>query len=143
MAEIATETPEPRVRATAVAKLTDQALLAKVATVSGRTADEDGTAWRAAVAKVTDPGLLASMVTEAPEPTIRVAAVAKVTDQELLARIATADWDETVRAVAVRKLANQTLLARIATTDRDGTVSGSRRCDAHGSNFAGEDSYSG
>ena len=74
----------------AVEKLTDQAILAKIA--------------------VEDKGHKTF--------SIRLAAVKKINDQALLAKIAVEDWYEDIRHTAVQNLANQAVLARIAMEDK-------------------------
>jgi len=112
LAKVAVEDKDPDVRIAAVAKLTDQALLAKLA-VKDRAPD----VRKAAVAKLTDQALLAKLAVEDRDTNIRRAAVAKLTDQALLARLAVEDKDLDVRKAAVAKLTNQGLLTRLATAD--------------------------
>jgi len=85
----------PEVRIGAVANLTDQALLAKVAIE-----DKEPDVRRAAVDKLTDQALLAKMAIEDKEPYVRRTAVEKLTDQVVLAKVAFEDKDDWVRKAA-------------------------------------------
>ena len=100
---------------TVVRKLTDQALLAKIA-VESRDAD----VRRAAVRKLTDQALLAKIAVEDTDhPDVRITAIEKLTDHALLAKIAIKDEDSSVRSAAIEKLTDQALLADLAVEDTD------------------------
>ncbi|MDI6451706.1 hypothetical protein [Anaerobaca lacustris] len=104
----------PNVRQAAVRRVTNQALLAKVAVE-----DEDGNVRGAAVAKLTDQALLAKVAVGDKDGNVRGAAVERLTDQALLAKVAVEDEDGNVRRLAVAKLTDQALLAKVAVEDRD------------------------
>jgi hypothetical protein len=91
----------------AVGKLTDQAVLAKIA-VQDKVRD----VRLAAVKKLTDQAVLAKFALE--ELDIGRAAVGKLTDQALLAKIAVEGKYDEAREAAVEKLTDQALLAKIA-----------------------------
>jgi hypothetical protein len=117
----------------AVAKLTDQGLLAKVA-VEGH----DDRVRISAVQKLSDQALLAKVAKEASDPYVRRVAlsgvaVAGLSDQGFLAKMAIEDSDGGVRLVAVQKLSDQALLARVtrdASDPRVRSVALSRVADA-------------
>ena len=112
------------VRKAAVEKLTDQAVLAKIAKT-----DSD---WRVrtvafekltgAIAKLTDQAVLAEIAKTGSESLVRKVAVRKLTAQALLAEIAKTDSESDVRKEAVEKLTDQAVLAKIAKTDSESDV---------------------
>ena len=85
LAKIAVESKDPIVRGTAVGKLTDQALRAKIA----------------AVAELTDQASLAKIAVESKDPIVRGAAAGKLTDQAALAKIAVESEDPVIRTKAI------------------------------------------
>ena len=100
------------VRRVAVEKLTNQALLAKIATT-----DSDGLVREVAVGKITDQALLAKIATTDNHAYVGQVAVGKITDQALLAKIATRDSDSSdssVRQAAVENLTDTALLNDLA-----------------------------
>ena len=107
------------VRETAVAKLTDQAVLAHIAKT-----DSYFRVREAAIEKLADQTVLADIAKTDSEWQVRQAAVWKLTDQTVLADVAKTDSDPVVRQAAVRKLTDQTVLADIAKTDSERTVRG-------------------
>jgi hypothetical protein len=100
----------------AIRKLTDQALLAKIALES-----QYGNARQAAVLKLTDQTLLAKIALGDKETKVRQAAVSKLTDQALLVRIAIEPGDIGLRFVALGKLTGPAALARVA-LEGDGQI---------------------
>jgi uncharacterized DUF497 family protein len=111
------ESKDARVRWFAVGKLTDPALLAKVAI-----RDEDGKVREAAVGKLTDQDALTNVVIESKDARVRWFAVGKLTDQALLAKIAIEDPEEYVGSSAAEKLTDQDAVARVAVESKDGSV---------------------
>lgn len=101
-------------RREAVANITDQSLLMRVALE-----DESAAVRMAAMEKVTDQSLLARMAIDDKSESVRKAAVEKVTDQALLEKVArehsTANLFGEVRLAAVERLTDQAALARMAT----------------------------
>jgi hypothetical protein len=117
LAKIAVEDTNADVRYLAVKKLTDQAVLAKIAVK-----DREPYVRRAAVQNLTDQAALAKVAVEDKEWRIRDSAVEKLTDQALLAKIAVEATEASVRPAAVRNLTDQALLAKIAVNDKDPDV---------------------
>ena len=117
LAKIAVEDTNADVRYLAVKKLTDQAVLAKIAVK-----DREPYVRRAAVQNLTDQAALAKVAVEDKEWRIRDSAVEKLTDQALLAKIAVEATEASVRPAAVRNLTDQALLAKIAVNDKDSDV---------------------
>jgi hypothetical protein len=111
------EDKDGSVRGVAMAKLTDQSLLGKIAAEA-----TDADVRSAAVAKLTDQTLLAKIAVEDKDGSLRSAAMANLTDQGLLGKIAVAATDASVRSAAVAKLADRPLLAKIAAKDKDAGV---------------------
>jgi hypothetical protein len=111
------ESEDISVRTAAVERLTDQAVLAKVAI-----GDKDEYVRRAAVERLTDQAVLAKVAIEDKDENVRETAVRKITDQALLTRVAIGDKDEYVRRAAVERLTDQAVLAKVAIGDKDGNV---------------------
>lgn len=80
----------------AVRKLTDQALLAKVAV-----GDENGGVGQAAVGRLTGQAALAKVAFEGKASSVRIAAIGKLTDQTALAKVAENGGDRSVSAAAI------------------------------------------
>ena len=78
--------PDISAREFAVARLTNQATLIKVAT-----GDRDSVVRKVAVAKLTDQPTLGGIATEDPDSSVRMEAVAKLSEQATLVKIATSD----------------------------------------------------
>ncbi|MGB2808454.1 MAG: HEAT repeat domain-containing protein [Sedimentisphaerales bacterium] len=116
-ADIASNAKDGIFRKIAVAKLTDQKLLGKIA---GE--DESHIVRMEAVANLTDPNFLRIIATEDKSWEVRVAAVEKLKDQKLLEKIAVKDLVPNVRRKAVANLIDQPLLWRIAVKGRDSSV---------------------
>ncbi|MGO9093761.1 MAG: hypothetical protein ACLQGV_00920 [Bryobacteraceae bacterium] len=93
----------------AIRKLTDQALLAKIALES-----QYASARQAAVLKLTDQSLLVKIALQDQQANVRQAAVDSLNDQALLATLAIQSKYTPVRVAAINKLTDQVLLARIA-----------------------------
>ena len=70
------DSKDPKVRLAAVEKLTDEAMLAKVALE-----DESWDVRRTSIEKLTDQALLAKVAVEATDWTVRKIAITKLTDQ--------------------------------------------------------------
>ena len=99
-------------RVKAVASITDQSVLAKLAEE-----DADDSVRKAAVEKLTDQTALAK-IAEANVYDVRMTAVERLTDQSLLAEVAERldDFDSVLGAAVVAKLTDQGLLSRVAKT---------------------------
>jgi hypothetical protein len=117
LAEIATTDRDERVRTSAVSNLTDLGLLAKIAR-----SDEHKDVRQAAVKGLTDQTLLAKIAVADRAPEVRACAAAKLADQATLGRVAKMDQDPYVRAAAARKLTDERLLDELATTDKHEVV---------------------
>jgi hypothetical protein len=102
------------VREAAVAKLTDQALLAQIAQT-----DSSGVVRDTAVEKLEDQALLAQVAKTDSDAEVRVRAVTRLTDQALLAQVAKTANDAEVRRLALINLTDQAVLAQVAGTDTD------------------------
>jgi hypothetical protein len=117
LAKVALNTNNYTVQVAAAGKLTDQALLSKVAVE----AHDEGVRV-AAVKRLTDQALLTKVALQPlsfDNEDVIVAAVEKLTDQALLAKIATKNGNIGVRAAAVRTLTDQALKAQIAMGDKE------------------------
>jgi len=101
----------------AVADLTDQALLAKIAVQLRDGAVSD--IRKDAVEKLTDQGVLAQVAIEDKDEVVRRAAVDRLTDQATLAKIAVEDKYEVSRRAAVGRITNQAFLAKISERAED------------------------
>lgn len=117
LAKIAVETMDSDVRAAAVRKLTDQAVLAKIAVE-----DKDRYVRSAAANKLTDQSLLEKIAVEDKTDVVRYNAVMKLTDQAMLEKITVEEKDRNVRLAAAKKLTHQALLEKIAVADNDWNV---------------------
>jgi hypothetical protein len=118
LAKIAVKEENPDVRQAAVYKLTDQALLAKIAVE-----DNNQYVRSAAVINLTDQNVLAKIVIEAVDFRFDVReAFLHLTDQALLARIAIEAKNEDVRKNAVKDLTDQALRTKIAVEANDADV---------------------
>lgn len=107
--QIAVEDKDATIRRSAVAQLTDQALLAKIAME-----DEDREVRTTALSTLTDQAQIEKVAREAKDESIR-----RTAEQTVLARAAVNGTDASVRLSAVEKLMDQTLLATIAQSDSD------------------------
>jgi hypothetical protein len=105
------------VRRAAVAKVTEQPLLAQIAME-----DLDGGVRRAAADAITDQGLLAKIALESTDPNLQLASISKITDQNVLAKLSLQGNDAEVRLASVAKVADQSTLAKSALEDRDTRV---------------------
>ena len=97
----------------AVAKLTNQALIAQIAKN-----DANEFVRHVAVERLTDQGVLSDIAKNDQEYYVRLGAVKKLTDQTLLAFIAKNDRHENVRSEAVKKVNAQSILADVALNDK-------------------------
>lgn len=103
--QIATEGPAD-IRAAAVAKLEDPALLEALAVSTNESYDVRS----AALSAMQDDGALMRMAgSEALDPSLRSIAVQKIRDEEFLARMVRAEPLETLRDGAFRSVTNETL----------------------------------
>jgi len=112
LAEVATKDIDDRVRLTAVDRLTDQVTLARLATE-----DKDGFVREAAVLRLSNQTVLKKLALKDRDARIRAAAVAGLTDQALLLQRANNDSDYGVRLTAIANMTDQTLLARLQSHD--------------------------
>ena len=118
LAKIAVNEENSLVRMAAVYKLTDQALLAKIAV-----GDNDQYVRSAAVEHLTDQTVLVKIAIEANDIGYDVReAFLHLTDQALLARIAVEAKNKDVRKLAVKDLTDQALRAKIAVEAKDADV---------------------
>ena len=118
LAKIAFNEQNPDVRQAAVYKLTDQALLTKIAE-----GDNNEYVRSAAVINLTDQAVLARIAIEANDFGFDVReAFLHLTDQALLARIAVEARNADVRVNAVKDLTDQALLAKIAVEAKNADV---------------------
>jgi hypothetical protein len=119
LAKIAVEDKEASIRLQALSqvKVPEQRLLAKIAVE-----DVDAGLRMNAANRLTDQQLRASIAVEDKDAGVRANAAAGLSDQVLLAKIAAEDKDPRPRRVATGRQADQTLLARIAVQDNDGNV---------------------
>ncbi len=101
----------------AVEKLTDQALLSKVALDA-----QDLYIRKAAAEKLTEETVLIKVAMEDTNSYVRIVAVEKLTDQSILAKVAMTDEDVYVRQAAVSKMTDQAVLSRLAATDKNVNV---------------------
>jgi len=109
------EAPEKAAaRLTAVAQLTDQAALARVATE-----DKDSTVRAAAVNRLVDQAALARVALEDRDSAVRGAAVDRLANQATLARVAIEDKELSVKRAAFEKLTDQGALAQVAIEGKD------------------------
>lgn len=99
------------IRRAATRKLTDQTILAGVATH-----DRDASVRGAAVEKLTDQAFLADVARTCPDANTCIAALRKLTDQVLLAEIARSNREPSVRVAAAIALTDRTVLAQVART---------------------------
>jgi uncharacterized protein YigA (DUF484 family) len=114
LARVATLAGEPEVRMAAALKLTDRGLLARIALF-----DKDDFASSAAVSKLADQALLAKIAIEALNDRARLDAAHRLDDQALLAELAVRPSNEYVRKAAISKLNDEKALASIALGDSD------------------------
>ncbi len=129
LAKIAKSDNDPGVRAAAVGKLTDFALLTQVAReayagIGGETERAyERQDYAAAIRRLADKTVVADQaeviktVREAKDRLLREVAVARLTDQALLSTIAMTDGDVEMRRAAVSSLTDKDLLAKIAKND--------------------------
>jgi hypothetical protein len=115
LAKVALEDKDSGVRVTAVGKLIDQTLLAKVALE----ANEKGIRSYA-VERLKDQALLTKVALQGePSDDVPWAAVAKLADQAALAKVALEDRVPGIRGAAVIRLTDQAALAKVAIADSD------------------------
>jgi len=112
LAKVAVADVDWNVRATAFHKLTNQAALAKVA-IEGKTGFP-----HAAVEKVTDQALLVRVAVEASDSDVRRIAVEKLTDDDALVKVAIESEHSNAGFAAIKKLTNQAALAKVAVEGR-------------------------
>jgi len=108
------------IRRSAVSRLSDEALLAKIAKT-----DRAPGVRIAAVRELrgsAQGALLSEIARTDCDEDVREAAVDRLDDQDVLAEIAGTNSNKRVRWLAVKKLSNQTLLAEIAKTDNDENI---------------------
>jgi hypothetical protein len=119
LAKVAVEATDADARAVAVGELTDQAVLAKIAVE-----DKDWYVRKVAVGKLTDKAVLAKIAVEDLNSDIRQAAVGNwnLNDQALLTKIAVEDKSAYVGRAAVGKLTDQGLLAKVAIESKESEV---------------------
>jgi len=123
LAKVALDNKDWAVRDAALDKLTNQAVLAKLAVKAA--ADEDDVLKPigvGAVKKLTDQTLLAKIAMELQYGYIGYAAWDALKDQAVLAQIAQQAEDPGNRISALKKLTDQVLLAKIAEEDKDKDV---------------------
>jgi uncharacterized DUF497 family protein len=96
-------------RSVAVKKLTNQAVLARIAVE-----DENRFVRHDAVNTLTDQSQLAKIVVEHKDYKMRLAAVEKLNNQSLLKKIAMEAKNLEIRCAAVKRLTDQELLVRLA-----------------------------
>ena len=105
------------VRWTAVARVTDQIVLAEIA--------KNDRAWRVrekAIERLTDQTALAEIVKRERESSTVSKAVARLTHQTVLAEIAKPDCPWLIRHKAIESVTDETVLAEIARRDSDGRL---------------------
>jgi len=112
---------DSRVRDVAAEKLTDQALLAKVA-LNGKFSDVRMIAAENLIDQTLAQKVYADIAKNGANSYVRKAAIEKLTDQDELADIAKNDTDRYVRNGAVAKLTDQDVLAYVAKNDTDRDV---------------------
>ena len=101
----------------AVEQITDQALLAKVASSASET-----DVRIAAIRKLTDQSTLAKIAMEDDSYFISQAAIGNLTDQPTLEKIALGRKSSFLRGEAINKLTNPKILEKIAMEDEDSNV---------------------
>jgi hypothetical protein len=104
--------PSREVRAEAVSRLNDQALVNSIAR-----GDSDPMVRKAAVEKISEFRLLADIAQQDSSQAVRAAATGRLQDQSLLQRIARTDRDWSVRLMALQRVNQQSLVAELARTD--------------------------
>jgi hypothetical protein len=109
LAKIAVESTDPVARRTAVVMIEDQAVLASIARN-----ERDAEVRKTAIERLSDQAVLTKIAHDDADVTARRAAVGKLTDQAGLIKIAQDDADATVRGAALDKVTDQAVLARIA-----------------------------
>jgi hypothetical protein len=115
LARIARRDARPEVRKEAVARLSDPGVLRRILA-----SDEDGAVRAAALAGLPgDPPLFRSLAVEDPSPRVRFQAVARLLDPVLLSRICRNDVSPTVRSTALRRLTDRQALATLARSHPD------------------------
>jgi hypothetical protein len=117
LAKVASEAKDYGVRLEAIQRLTDQTLLTKIALEH-----QDSYLRASAIKKLTDQTLLAKIAVEDKGPTIRCAAIKELTDYVLLAKIAMGDPDQWNRETAIQKLMDTVMFAKIASERKDSRV---------------------
>jgi len=117
LAAVAQTAKRSDVREAAVEKLSDQAILAHIVQT-----DQNRRVRRAAVARLIDEPRLAQVAQTDKDIEVRTVAVAKLTDPALLARFAQTGEDIHLRRTAVRKITDQFLLAKLVETEDDLTI---------------------
>ncbi len=105
------------IRDAAFERLTDQALLAKIATQEKPFETCFYSVVADAVRRLTDQALLAEIAVAGT--TVSMTATTRVTDQALLAKIATRAKGKDVRKAATQRVAELALLTKIAAEDED------------------------
>jgi hypothetical protein len=110
-----------KVRAAAIRKVTDQAVLAEIAKPV-KYSDEWERAWAVGSPNFTDQRLLAQIAGSDKNPDVRRSALGKPIDQVLLAEIAGTDPDAEVREKAASMLTDLSLLRTLLGTCTDQSV---------------------
>lgn len=117
LARILITATEPKTRKVIIEKVSDQALLTKVALE-----DDVDFVRKAAVKKLTDENTVINVFLNDKSSEVREACVDKISDQLVLAKIVLNDEHAGVRALAVKKLKDKKLLANIALNDSNERV---------------------
>ena len=112
LAKIAIDDPDPSVRLAAVNRLNDQATLARIAIN-----DPDPLFRLAAFNRLNDHAMLAKIAIDAPDPSLRLAVLPRMhCDRGTLAKIAADDPDPSLRSAAedmLRAMAASSLIAEL------------------------------
>jgi uncharacterized protein DUF349 len=145
LAQMAAEDPDPLVRRAALRRVSDAAVLARIATTDEDTAvrekaasalvalavGSDEAAAQTAAAALSEPRHLMNVVLTAALPGVRVGAVSRLQDTHSLARIARTSTDPAARQQAVAALADAAVLAEVAARSehKDAAVAAVERLD--------------
>jgi hypothetical protein len=114
---IVTSSKDPEIRRQAVAFLSDQSALAKIAV-----SDPDETVRAEAAGRLDDQKLLARIAEKDKDDGVRLTATVGLTDQKALERLAKRGRTAEVRETAVRKVTSQAVIAEVAAGDSDPDV---------------------
>jgi len=113
LARIARRDPSPEVRVAALDRMTDQEVFAEIAV-----SDTDAETRAMAVLQLTDESLLKDFALHADSAAVRTAACVHLRDQAVL-EIAARDPDAMVRSTAAQKLSDPARLGEVALSDPD------------------------